>query len=805
MKFSRVASAVSTSLLLSATIANNAAAEASPDEELKIERIIVTGQKISRTLQETTTSVAVVTAQDIKQQNITNFNNVLAVTANAHSTPGSGFSIRGIDGANVSGGGNSYLASVYVDGAALPKQMINAGSFSTWDANQVEVLRGPQSTLQGRNALAGAVVMNTQVPTYDWQGIYRLQVGEYGEKEAAIAFGGGIIEDQLAFRFSGEHKQDDGFVKNLTLNKPSNERKDQLYRLKFLLTPEAMPDFTALLTYTHAENERGMRRSSNPINDDPTNSNPYNQVYVYNNIDSKLSFDADLLSLKLDYLLNDEWDLTTVTTYSAVNDNSFRDSDDSSKKDGPKDGGSNTWSSDTDTFSQELRLTFNYEKLQGIVGAYYFNENIKNSNIGRSNIPLAKVGLNSTLLIDKFGLDAGTAGLALAQYDAFNPAKYESTSETITEVTSYALFTDFVYKVTDQLDIYAGIRFDREEQKNAENAKVALTNIHLLPNPANYQGTPYQGLIPLISGINSLIHNTVNNANGSIPLVDASFDTVLPKIGVSYHWSEDLTTSFTFQQGYRSGGVGTNTATAKPYQYDPEYTNNYEFSLRSSWLDGALIANANIFYVDWSKQQVNVQLSGNIYDKETRNAGSSTVKGFELELNYQVNNQLKLYSSLGQAKSEFTQFLLEIPRGTSGAESNGANTQTDNYDLSGRSFADSPEWTGNIGAIYNADNGFFANVSANYASSSPGFNNPYVRVYESDGLFKRYESDHPYYDPQNHSRTLVNMQLGYEWDTIGVYLLANNIFDKQFLEFNDHKIITIGDARQFSLSVRGSF
>ena len=143
---------------------------------------------------------------------------------------------------------------------------------------------------------------------------------------------------------------------------------------------------------------------------------------------------------------------------------------------------------------------------------------------------------------------------------------------------------------------------------------------------------------------------------------------------MSYHWNEDLTTSFTFQQGYRSGGVGTNVATTKPYQYDAEYTNNYEFSLRSTWLDGALVANANIFYIDWTEQQVDVQLSGNIFDSETRNAGSSELTGFEVELTYQVTNQLKLYSSLGQAKSEFTDFTLEIPRTTSGDDSNGSDT-----------------------------------------------------------------------------------------------------------------------------------
>ncbi|NRA81995.1 MAG: Plug domain-containing protein, partial [Pseudoalteromonas sp.] len=148
MKLSLVASAISAGLLLSATVSANTDTQAVVEQEQQIERIIVTGQKIARTLQETTTSVAVITSEQFQQQNITNFNDALSFTANAYATPSNGFSIRGINGQNVSGGGNSYLASVYVDGAALPRQMIIGGGFSTWDAQQVEILRGPQSTLQ---------------------------------------------------------------------------------------------------------------------------------------------------------------------------------------------------------------------------------------------------------------------------------------------------------------------------------------------------------------------------------------------------------------------------------------------------------------------------------------------------------------------------------------------------------------------------------------------------------------------------------------------------------------------------------
>ena len=773
MKLSLVASAISAGLLFSTSVSAYADTQVVADEEQQIERIIVTGQKIARTLQETTTSVAVITSEQFKQQNITNFADALTFTANAFSTPSNGFSIRGINGANVSGGGNSYLASVYVDGAALPQQMISGGGFSTWDAHQVEILRGPQSTLQGRNALAGAIILNTQKPTDEWQGIYRLQGGEYGEKEAALAFGGGIIEDQLAFRFSGEHKEIDGFNTNITRNETSDFNEDDLYRLKVLLTPDAIPDLEIQLSYTHAKNTRGTYGVY-----EAETGNIYEQRYTDNNDKQEQFYNADLLTLAADYLINDEWSFTAVTAYSDVNSGYDWDGDN-----GPEDLGTRLYDTEIDNLSQELRFNFDYEGFQGIIGGYYSNEKLNTDLSGTSYTSLATIGLNSSFLQNTYGLDAGTADLVINQYSAFDPVSYLNTSTTESEVTSYAIFTDFVYQITEHWDIYAGLRWDHEKQQNSGNTKLALLNAQFMPDPASYQGTPYQGIIPLVTGLNAFIHNTVAQASNAKPLVDADFNTLLPKIGASYHWNEDLTTSFTYQKGYRSGGVGTNDARAETFQYDAEYTDNYELSLRSSWLEGALIANANVFYVDWKDQQVVAQLSESTFDTQTTNAAKSTVKGFEVEVTYQLNEQFNFYSALGQAKSEFTDYTLEIPGKGS-------------IDLSGRSFANSPEWTATIGGTYVADNGFFADINANYASDSPADVNPYAR-----GL----SIEDPSFDLPNDSRTLVNMQLGYEWQSVGVYLIGKNIFDDEYIAARQTHYITLGNPRQVSLSVRGSF
>ncbi|MBL4630422.1 MAG: TonB-dependent receptor [Paraglaciecola sp.] len=202
--------------------------------------------------------------------------------------------------------------------------------------------------------------------------------------------------------------------------------------------------------------------------------------------------------------------------------------------------------------------------------------------------------------------------------------------------------------------------------------------------------------------------------------------------------------------------------------------------------------NGNMFYIDWEDQQVSVQLSENTFDSETQNAGSSKVKGFELEAFYKITNDLELFASLGQAKTEFTDFVITVP----------TSNEPVVYDLTGRSFADAPEWTANIGATYSNDNGIFANVSVNYANASNADTNPYNRgLSESDVEFNL----------QNDARTLVNMRVGYEWDSVGLYLIGKNILDEEFISgaaFGTGRRIvrhTLGEPRQISLSLQGTF
>lgn len=737
----------------------------------KVEEVIVTGQKIDRSLQDTVASVAVITEQTMTDQQVENFYDVLDMVPNVHGTSGTGFSIRGIDAFNVSGGGNSYLASVYVDGAPMPYRAIQKGGFFTWDTTQVEILRGPQSTLQGRNALAGAVVVNTKNPTHEWEGKARVGLGEYGEQQLAFAGGGGLIDDLLAFRVSAEQNDFDGFNDNITRGDTSDFNNNNTYRAKLLFEPTE--DFSALLGFTRAETEVGVRW----VQADDENYDYDNRITYFNDPTLETN-EADITTLKLDYSLNENLQLISITSYSDSQYGYEWDGDASAE---PL---SVLVDNRTDkTLSQEFRLTLDFDRLTGVVGAYYSDLDVVDTSSGQRGLTLQETGLAQLLVAPPqyggLGLDQQTAAMVLGLYAPVDPVQLGTYSQYTQAVETQAIFTDLTFKLTQNWDIFGGIRWDKEKQANSSDSQYTIDNAQLLPNPADYAAMLQLGY--LLAGINAQLYQMVENASGTAPLADESFDELLPKLGSTYHFSDDINLSFTFQQGYRSGGVGTNVGRGEIFSYEPEFTDNYELALRTSWLDGALTANANVFLIDWQDQQVSVQLSGNSYDSETENAGASTVQGFELELNYAMSEALQIYAGLGRSKTEFDEFLIVQP------------TQT--FDLAGRSFPSAPEWTFNTGATYRAANGIFANINANYASSSSLVVNPFA-----EGLA---END-PGFDPQNDSRTLVNLKVGYEWSQAALYATVSNLLDEEYVEQASRGTppsATLGAPRQFGVSL----
>ncbi|WP_133468816.1 TonB-dependent receptor [Paraglaciecola marina] len=753
------------------------------EEPVNLEKIMVTGQKIDRTLKETPNSVVVVTNEQLEKQNAQNITDVFTGMANVAGELGQGFNIRGIDAFNVSGGGNSYLVTMYLDGAPLPYRVANSGAVPVWDLSQIEVFRGPQSTLQGRNALAGAIHLRTQDPTYEWGGKAKLTLGNLGQKEYAFAGGGALIDDLLAFRVSVEDKTLDGDIYNETRNEESNYEESATIRGKLLFQPT--DDLTALLTLTNTESELGPQWAT---------FNYGESVYdreTWFNSDIWSRTDTDIATLEVTWDISDELSLVTVLTTNESEYGYNWDGDLTAEQL----VADNEYNRVDKTHSQELRLTYDGDKLEAVVGFYASQLAVSDLATGERYIGLeSAIGVDFSTAVVGFlmqnGFDQATsiglAGQVVPLYPDIDPIVLSLNSSLTQDVDSISLYSDFKYSLTDSIDILAGLRFDNEEQTNSSDTIYLINNT--LPDPSVFDAQT--GL--LISGINAYLTSFADSASGVEPPSSADFDAFLPKLGISYHVNDKITTSLIYQKGYRSGGVGTNTADNYLYTYDAEYTDNLELSYRSVWLNGSLMLNANAFYTKWTDQQVQNQLSTRQYDIVTQNAGESEVKGFEVEAYYYPTSRLSVNAGLGYAHSEFIDFTYNI-----------AGTDIER-DLSGRSFADAPQWTANIAVEYEFESGVFTNINASYQDKSTAYLDP-ERSLGVAGL-----------DPHNDGRTLINAQAGYDFGNFLVRVDVRNLLDEEYISqyfsdavdsdavdaYGDHQL---GRARQVSVSLQAKF
>jgi len=714
------------------------------DADTSDQEIVVTGEKVDRSLQDTLTSVRVFTSEDIERGNLIDLFDALERTANVTSTfQKSGFTIRGIANDNVTGVGTGDLATIYLDGSPLPRTALN-GPLDLWDVAQVEVLRGPQSTLQGRNALAGAVIIHTADPTYEWTGRGRIILtDEDEERRFGLALGGPIVDGQLAFRVAGEHGRADGLITNVTRDDDRAGFHDgDNIRGKLLFTPTALPGLRVVASYLHDRHSNGVSYS---FDDTP---DAWRHRITAGNRPTIDRTKTDLWTLDASYDLGHALTLSSVTTYARVRPSTVYDGDDTAE-----DSAYGSFSQDQRTLTQELRLSLASGPVTGLIGAYYSHLDNKH-DLSNSVFSLSPV--------DDLGLPAEIAGI-------YPDRLYIDTSQFYPQtVRTLAVFGDGAWQVAPRLTLRAGFRYDDERQVRANNNIVSL--VTPLPNPEDFGD-----FADTIAFVNALIAEQVAAANASSPPARTSFGAFLPKAGITYDFNPDASLSFTVQRGYRSGGSGVNPGRGELYTYQPEYTWNYELALRTEWLDHRLSLNANAFYIDWKQQQVNVQLSGNIYDYQTINAGSSRVWGFELESRFRASRALSAYASLGYANTRFKDFISTV--GTLA-------------DYSGREFPSAPRLTLAAGATWQSPRGWFANLNASYRSSA------FSRI-----------------DPQDlrdlRRHLIANARIGWQNDHVGAFLTATNIFNTHYFDYSylngDHQESLFGEPRILGVTLEGRF
>lgn len=668
--------------LVAALVITQQAKAQNADDELVAEEIIVEGELRDRTLQETTTSVAVITGEELERRGDFDLYDVIERTPGVTASFGEkGFAIRGIDQRGVSTSGNGLVVSTNVDGATISASntLTFFGPYSNWDLEQVEVLRGPQSTQTGRNALAGAIKIRSKEPTYEFEAKARGELGVRDTKGASFAVNVPIIDDTLAVRFSADDRRTDGFVENPTLGTDSfDNRVSQTLRgsVKF----EPTDNIEIVGKFFHSRNEGGEDLIEEATFPD--------QFLNFSNVPAREKAVIDSGNLRFTWDINDELSFESSTNYMDSTYSRVEDSDFSAF-----DAGFIFRTSEVEAFEQEIKFIYESDRWSGVLGGYFTDI---------SDVAPAGGVIPASFLNPAFAAIPGATITAEIDQD--------------TQTQNWAIFGEAEYRILPQLGLIAGLRYDREQ------VDITTVNDFVSDNAAVAAFLP-----PATTETDS-----------------TEFSALLPKAGITYDITDDVTVGFVVQRGYRAGGTSVNIATGERREVDPEYTWNYELSLRSEWFDDRLTLNANAFYTRWTDQQIEVLgPSGLQLDSITENAGESRLFGGELEVRANPIPKLDLFASFAYVDTKFTTFV------------------TSQGDFTGNEFTFAPDITMAFGGEYFFDNGMYVGADASYtAESFSDLNNSALLT--------------------NDSRFLLNARVGFEHENFGIFAYARNILDEDY-------------------------
>ena len=281
-----------------------------------LKTVTVTGEKVDRSLQETTSSVSVIPEEKIEGVQYRTVSDVVSEVSNVVVTTGSLPDIRGVGGNGSAGGFNSISGganarvSTLIDGIAEPFVADLTGDSGLWDIQQIELFRGPQSTSNGRNSIGGSIIITTKDPSFDWEAAGR--VGYRNQEQfidTAAMVSGPIVEDTLAFRISAQRTDgetitsDEEFDTN-PADYDLNEVLTERVRAKLLWTPT--DSLETLLTYSSV-NESGDTGRIYYSAEDPW---AYERIYFRD-----IETDSDTTSLKLGYEVSDNLSFEVLAAY----------------------------------------------------------------------------------------------------------------------------------------------------------------------------------------------------------------------------------------------------------------------------------------------------------------------------------------------------------------------------------------------------------------------------------------------------------------------------------------------------------
>lgn len=661
---------------LLACAALSLAAGAALAQEAVLEEIVVTAEKREASLQDVPIAIAAVSGEAIERLAIDDIMDLYV------QTPGLSFSraggeaqvyIRGV-GTDAFGVTIDPSVAMHMDGVYLARPQMGLTQYL--DVERVEILKGPQGTLYGRNATGGAINVVSRMPTEEFEGYVSAGVGSFDRRELEGALSGPLGE-RWGARFAARYLEDDGFTDDVEPGGADEIDDQDLIALRGILAYEADNgiDLTLIADYTDFDSGN---RSAKPLDDLSfaivNGAEPQAFDETRNNLPTFHEWEMSGFTATLDIPLSDSVLLTSITGWRDYESDFFFNTDGTEIE-----VTRSYFRYETDQISEELRLaSTGGGPLTWLAGAYYLAE-------------------------DK----EGALGLGRATHPAFGVVSFIIPN--VDETDAWALFGEVSYAFSDAWEATFGLRYSDEEKSD-------FTSV----------GAIFGDNTGLASDGTVVEFFTRND--------DAQWDDLSPRFVLTYRPDDDTMLYGSVTKGFKSGGW--NAFDGSP-SFEPEEVLSYELGLKTDFSDGRVRLNGSVFYYDYKDLQVSTFQNGLTV---LTNAADATVWGVELELNARPVPEFTLNASLGYLNAEYDEFLspfgicpadatpAEIAGGCNGAAPGEARV----FDLSGNTLQNAPEWKANANGTYSIDvaNGgrvdLFGQVSFQSELFHTQFNDPLI-------------------------------------------------------------------------------
>ncbi|MEG3163971.1 TonB-dependent receptor [Sphingomonas sp. PB2P19] len=760
--------------------------------------IVVTARRRVETVQTVPIAISVIGGQALADTGAYNVNRLtqLQPTLQFYSTNprNSAANIRGLGAPfGLTNDGIEQGVGIYVDQVYYSR--IASATFDFTDTERIEVLRGPQGTLYGKNTTAGAINIYTRAPSFTPEARMELTTGNLEFVQAKASVSGPLVDDKLALRLSASITRRDGTIHNVVTGKNLNAQDNQSLRGQLLWRPTANLDLTLSGDFNNQNpdccvqyyvrtgaTQRPLNRQYAALAAAQGYAVPSTDAFDrVTDVDTPLQAKQRLGGVSL--VGNLDLGAATITSVSAWRFWDWKPSNDRDFIGLPVTTVSAN-PSQQEQFSQELRVASNgTRKLDYVLGAFYFYQTIDTQGLQVQGNAASAFLLNPTSASGR------------------NPATLDGLTSRNTigfKNTSAALFGKLTWQVTDRFQIAPGLRLNYDK-KDGDYVSV-VTNGTGTALTADQRGVlAPQSYQPKFDSW---------NLSGDLT--------------AAYEVADDIHAYATYARSYKSGGINlaglpldaANTPILSSATVEPETVNHYELGLKTQFLDRRVTLNLAAFWTEISDYQATVtngQLG--VLRGYLANAGKVRTRGIEFDSAFRPTARFSLYANGAYTDAKYVKFVdapcpPELSGGTTATAGQAASApgtpggiSPQNCDISGQRLPGVSKWAFSYGAQYDLP----AKIGDLEGSFYLGYDGSYRSSFSSNPSPSAYTNVRGY--------MLGNVRLGFKaTDGLNVFGWVRNAFDRKYFELlalqsgsTGLVVGQPGDPRTYGLTVSRSF